>query len=99
MRARARVNAFVAATSASNDSTRAVKTLMLAESRAWAGTDGTWAQADRALSLWRAHPLGRDACRIGEIIDDPAGRVILHTRIGGTRLVDMLTGDQLPRIC
>jgi hydrogenase expression/formation protein HypE len=47
----------------------------------------------------RDHPLGRDACRIGQVVKADAGRVFLKTRIGGHRLVDMLRGEQLPRIC
>jgi hydrogenase expression/formation protein HypE len=42
---------------------------------------------------------GRDACIIGEVVPDHPGKVIMKTRIGGTRIVDMLTGEQLPRIC
>ena len=52
-----------------------------------------------ALSAMRSHPLGRDACRIGEVVADNPGRVFMATRIGGERLVDMLRGEQLPRIC
>jgi hydrogenase expression/formation protein HypE len=52
-----------------------------------------------ALDLLRRHPLGVSACRVGKVAADPAGRVVLATRIGGRRIVDMLTGDQLPRIC
>ncbi|MBB3191011.1 hydrogenase expression/formation protein HypE [Halomonas cerina] len=55
--------------------------------------------ADTALAAMRAHPAGRDAALIGEIRDGPAGRVILHTGFGGGRIVDMLVGEQLPRIC
>ncbi len=55
--------------------------------------------ADAMLAVLRADPLGKDACIIGEVVQSPAGRVILKTRIGGTRIVDMLTGEQLPRIC
>ncbi|NSW85196.1 MAG: hydrogenase expression/formation protein HypE [Syntrophobacteraceae bacterium] len=51
------------------------------------------------LRVMRAHPLGRQACRIGEVVEHDAGRVFLRTRIGGHRLVDMLRGEQLPRIC
>lgn len=51
LRARTRVDALVAATEASGDTTEALKALMLAESRAWAGTDGTWAPVDGALAL------------------------------------------------
>ena len=55
--------------------------------------------ADAMLAVLRADPLGKDACIIGEVVQSPTGRVILQTRIGGTRIVDMLTGEQLPRIC
>ncbi len=56
-------------------------------------------EADPALAALRAHPLGRDAARIGEIREEPPGIVVLRTPIGGTRIVDMLVGDPLPRIC
>ncbi len=56
-------------------------------------------QADAVLSAMRGDPLGKDACIIGEVVSDHPGRVIMETRIRGTRIVDMLTGDQLPRIC
>ncbi|MGH9047792.1 MAG: hydrogenase expression/formation protein HypE [Acidimicrobiales bacterium] len=52
-----------------------------------------------ALTALRAHPLGQDAAQIGEIRSDPPGLVVLVTPIGGTRIVDMLVGDPLPRIC
>jgi len=52
-----------------------------------------------ALDALRAHPLGRHAARIGEIQADPPGIVVLRTTFGGTRIVDMLVGDPLPRIC
>jgi hydrogenase expression/formation protein HypE len=55
--------------------------------------------ADAVLAVLREDPLGKDACIIGEVVQETAGRVILQTRIGGTRIVDMLTGEQLPRIC
>jgi hydrogenase expression/formation protein HypE len=56
-------------------------------------------QADDALSALRAHPHGGDAVRIGEIHPEPPGIVVLRTAMGGTRIVDMLVGDPLPRIC
>ena len=56
-------------------------------------------QTDRALQILQAHPFGKDARRIGEVASEPAGKVILKTQIGGTRIVDTLIGDQLPRIC
>jgi hydrogenase expression/formation protein HypE len=55
--------------------------------------------ADAALAALRAHPLGAQAAMIGRIVDDPPGLVLLHTAFGGTRIVDMLVGDPLPRIC
>jgi hydrogenase expression/formation protein HypE len=45
------------------------------------------------------HPLGRDAAMIGEVKEDPPGKVILRTPIGSTRLLDMMVGEPLPRIC
>ena len=53
----------------------------------------------QALSALRGHPLGADAVQIGEIRSDPPGIVVLVTAFGGTRIVDMLVGDPLPRIC
>lgn len=57
------------------------------------------ASAGAALAAMRAHPLGRDAVDIGEVVADHPGRVYLRSRIGGLRVVDMLSGEQLPRIC
>jgi hydrogenase expression/formation protein HypE len=54
---------------------------------------------DVAVGALRAHPLGRDATAIGEIRAEPAEIVVLRTTFGGTRIVDMLVGDPLPRIC
>jgi hydrogenase expression/formation protein HypE len=56
-------------------------------------------QEGAALAALRSHPLGAGAARIGEVGKDPAGVVVLLTRFGGTRIVDMLVGDPLPRIC
>ncbi len=56
-------------------------------------------QAEVALAAMRAHPSGADAAIIGEVGDSPAGSVIMHTGFGGERIVDMLVGEQLPRIC
>jgi hydrogenase expression/formation protein HypE len=55
--------------------------------------------ADRAMTLLRAHPLGTGACAIGAVLADTTGIVSMRSRIGGTRIVDMLSGEQLPRIC
>jgi hydrogenase expression/formation protein HypE len=51
------------------------------------------------LSAMQAHPLGEKAMVIGSITDDHPGFVFMKTRIGGTRVVEMLSGEQLPRIC
>jgi hydrogenase expression/formation protein HypE len=56
-------------------------------------------QAETALAAMRAHPAGADAAIVGEITDSPEGSVIMHTVFGGERIVDMLVGEQLPRIC
>ncbi|MBA2415503.1 MAG: hydrogenase expression/formation protein HypE, partial [Geodermatophilaceae bacterium] len=56
-------------------------------------------QADTALAALRGHPLGASAAIIGRINDDPPGLVLLKTSFGGTRIVDLLVGDPLPRIC
>jgi len=55
--------------------------------------------AEKALALMRAHPLGEQACRIGTVSDDTSGLVTMKSRIGASRIVDMLSGEQLPRIC
>ena len=55
--------------------------------------------AERALAALRAHPLGRDAAVIGEVVAEHPGKVYLKSRVGGVRVVDMLSGEQLPRIC
>jgi hydrogenase expression/formation protein HypE len=57
------------------------------------------ASADRLLQTMRAHPLGQGAAIIGEVVQDEHRFVQMRTRFGGTRIVDWLTGDQLPRIC
>jgi hydrogenase expression/formation protein HypE len=56
-------------------------------------------EADAALAALRAHPLGADAAIIGEVVAEPEGIVVLRTAFGSTRIVDMLVGDPLPRIC
>lgn len=55
--------------------------------------------AERVLARIRQHPLGRKAAIIGQVTDGQAGRVRMETSIGGTRAVEMLAGEQLPRIC
>jgi hydrogenase expression/formation protein HypE len=55
--------------------------------------------ADAVLAAMRAHPAGSDSAIVGEVLADPAGHVVLNTLFGGERVVDMLAGEQLPRIC
>jgi hydrogenase expression/formation protein HypE len=55
--------------------------------------------ADRLLAAMRAHPQGRDAAIVGEVSADPHHFVQMETSFGGRRVVDWLTGEQLPRIC
>ncbi len=55
--------------------------------------------AEKVLAAMQSHPAGKDACIIGEVIDSPSGIVIMETIFGTDRIVDMLVGDQLPRIC
>ncbi len=57
------------------------------------------AQADAALAALRAHPLGARAALIGRVVAEHPGLVTARTGIGGTRVVDMQIGEQLPRIC
>ena len=47
----------------------------------------------------RSHPLGQGSAIVGSVKEDPPGLVLLKTQFGGTRIVDMLVGDPLPRIC
>lgn len=56
-------------------------------------------RAEEALALLRKHPLGRQAAIIGEVVDEHPARVFMKSRIGGLRVVEMLSGEQLPRIC
>ena len=56
-------------------------------------------EADAALATMRKHPLGKEAAMIGEVTTEHPGFVVMTTRVGGTRVVDMLSGEQLPRIC
>ncbi len=55
--------------------------------------------ADRLLSVMKKHPLGTDAAIIGNVTADSSDRVTLKTSFGTTRIVDMLSGEMLPRIC
>jgi hydrogenase expression/formation protein HypE len=57
------------------------------------------ADAGRILAAMRSHPLGREAAIIGAVTSGHPSFVLMKTRVGGTRVVDMLSGEQLPRIC
>ncbi len=57
------------------------------------------AEAGVSLSAMLAHADGAEAAAIGEIKAGPAGDVVMRTRFGSERLVDLMIGDQLPRIC
>jgi hydrogenase expression/formation protein HypE len=56
-------------------------------------------EAEAALQAMRGDQYGADAARVGEVAAEPSGRVLLRTNIGGTRILDMLAGEILPRIC
>ena len=55
--------------------------------------------AERVLAAMKRHSLGKNACVIGEVKDKPKGMALLRTAIGGERIIDMPTGEDLPRIC
>lgn len=56
-------------------------------------------EADRALEILRGHPAGSGACRIGRVAEQRASKVLLRSTIGAQRILDMASGEQLPRIC
>ena len=56
-------------------------------------------EADSLLRAMNRHPMGRDAALIGEIVESHPGMVVQKSLIGGERVVTMLSGEQLPRIC
>ncbi len=55
--------------------------------------------AEAVLEAMRSHPLGGEAAIVGQVVEAHPGTVILRSRVGGKRVVDMLSGEQLPRIC
>jgi hydrogenase expression/formation protein HypE len=57
------------------------------------------ADANRVIAAMRADPAGVDAVIIGEVTREPSGMVVMETAFGGERIVDVLVGEQLPRIC
>jgi hydrogenase expression/formation protein HypE len=55
--------------------------------------------AERVLATVRAHPLGQGAALIGQVVAEQPGLVRMRSRVGGERVVPLLSGEQLPRIC
>jgi hydrogenase expression/formation protein HypE len=55
--------------------------------------------AEPVLQRMRRHPLGPDAAIIGEVVAEHPGMVLMKTEVGGTRVLDVMFGEQLPRIC
>jgi hydrogenase expression/formation protein HypE len=55
--------------------------------------------AEQVLAAMRAHPSGPEAAMIGEVVADHPGLVVMRSRVGGERVIDLLSGEQLPRIC
>ena len=55
--------------------------------------------AEKVLDAMRKHPLGKESVAIGKVVADHTRTVVMKTRIGGSRVVDMMSGEQLPRIC
>jgi hydrogenase expression/formation protein HypE len=55
--------------------------------------------AQAVVEAMRAHPAGRDAALVGEVAAAPRAIAVLRTVLGGERMLDMLVGEQLPRIC
>ncbi len=56
-------------------------------------------KGEAVLEAMRSDPRGREAAIIGEVAEEPRGKVVLRSRVGGSRIVEMLSGEQLPRIC
>jgi hydrogenase expression/formation protein HypE len=57
------------------------------------------AKTDDVLTVMRANKYGKESCTIGDVLIEPKSRVYMETAIGGQRMIDMLAGEQLPRIC
>ena len=57
------------------------------------------AQAEAALEVMKKVAVSQGSVRVGSVEEKPGGMVVLQSRIGGNRVVDMLSGEQLPRIC
>ena len=55
--------------------------------------------AEPVLQAMRDHPLGREAAIVGEVVEEHRGKVVMRSGVGGSRIVDMPSGDPLPRIC
>jgi hydrogenase expression/formation protein HypE len=55
--------------------------------------------ADDVIAAMHGHPMGEEATQVGEVVEEPQGMVVVRTALGGHRVLDMLVGDALPRIC
>ena len=55
--------------------------------------------AEKIIGKWQKNHLGKNSAVIGEVVEDHPGKVIMKTVVGGSRILDLLTGAQLPRIC
>ena len=71
----------------------------LRDATGWAVAVGAGAGAGPVPAAMRAPPLGAEAAVVGSVLPEPPGMVLMHTAFGGSRVVDMLVGDPLPRIC
>ena len=56
-------------------------------------------RVNKVLTILQRNKYGVNSCVIGEVVDEPKGKVYMETAIGGQRMIDMLAGEQLPRIC
>ena len=60
---------------------------------------GDYILVESTLEAMHKNPLGKNSKVIGEVVREPAGKVIMETEVGGHRIIDMLVGEQFPRIC
>ena len=56
-------------------------------------------RAEEILAVMKNNPLGENSCIIGEVMGEPSGKVIMQTSVGGSRFIEMLVSEDLPRIC
>lgn len=56
-------------------------------------------KAEDMLAIMKQNPYGKDSVIIGEVLSEHPGRAVMKTRLGASRIIDMLSGELLPRIC